>query len=61
MFREQGGLTLKEELPKELLDCGACRVVAVAGRQIAYVYLNDPSLEGTVCALLEAQQGVAEV
>ena len=61
LFREQGWLTLKEELGLELLDCGASRVFAVADHQVAHIYLNDRSLERTVRNLLEKQPGIAEV
>jgi len=60
-FREQGWLTVKEELGLELLDCGASRVFAVADHQIAHVYLNDRSLESKVRGLLEKIPGVAQV
>lgn len=61
LFREQGWLTVKEELGLELLDAGASRVFAVADHQVAHVYLNDPTLERAVCELLGKQPGVAEV
>lgn len=61
LFREQGWLALKEELGRELLDCGASRVFAVADHQVAHVYLNDRSLETPVRQLLEEQPGIAEV
>ena len=60
LFREQGWLALKDELGREALDCGHCRVFAVADHQVAHIYLNDPSLEGEVRALLQKQSGVAE-
>jgi predicted AlkP superfamily pyrophosphatase or phosphodiesterase len=60
-FRQQGWLTVKEELGRELLDAGASRVFAVADHQVAHVYLNDPTLESAVRALLEKEPGVAEV
>ncbi len=61
LFRERGWLTIKEELGLELLDCGASRAFAVADHQAAHIYVNDPSLEGSVRSLLEKQAGVAEV
>ena len=61
LFREQGWLTLKEELGLELLDCGASRVFAVADHQVAHVYLNDLTLENSVRSLLEKQSRIAEV
>jgi predicted AlkP superfamily pyrophosphatase or phosphodiesterase len=61
LFRQQGWLAIKDELGRELLDCGACRVFAVADHQVAHIYLNDPSLEDPVRRLLEKQDGVVEV
>ncbi len=61
LFRARGWLTVKEELGLELLDCGASRVFAVADHQVAHVYLNDPTLEPEVRAMLELEAGVAQV
>jgi predicted AlkP superfamily pyrophosphatase or phosphodiesterase len=61
LFREKGWLAIKEELDRELLDCGASRVFAVADHQVAHVYLNDPSLENAARALMEKQPGIGEV
>ncbi len=61
LFRQHGWISIKDELGLELLDCGASRAFAVADHQIAHVYLNDPSLENVVRALLEKQPGVARV
>lgn len=61
LFRSCGWLTIKEELGLELLDCGASRVFAVTDHQVAHVYLNDPTLESEVRALLEQQSGIDEV
>lgn len=61
LFRQQGWLTVKEELGRELLDCGASRVFAVTDHQVAHVYCSDSSLEPAVRALLERQPGIAEV
>ena len=44
LFREQGWLTVKEELGRELIDFGNSKVFAVADHQIAHIYLNDRSL-----------------
>ncbi len=60
-FREQGWLTIKEELGLELLDAGASRVFAVADHQVAHLYVNDRSLVGAVRALVEKLPGVARV
>ncbi len=61
LFRERGWLALKDELGRELLDCGASRVFAVADHQIAHIYCNDSTLELEARALLEKQPGVAAV
>lgn len=60
-FRAQGWLTIKEELGRELLDCGACQAFAVADHQIAHVYVRQPQLVPAVREVVAAQSGVAEV
>jgi len=61
LFRQQGWLTVKDELGLELLDCGASKVFAVADHQVAHVYLNDSSLETRVRDLLEKHEVVEAV
>jgi predicted AlkP superfamily pyrophosphatase or phosphodiesterase len=61
IFRAQGWLTIKEELGRELLDCGASRAFAIADHQIAHIYVNDPALLGEVRAAVEGVDGVARV
>ncbi len=61
LFREQGWLTVKEELGLELLDAGASKVFAVADHQVAHIYVNDPSLMKAVQSMLEKQDGIAQV
>ncbi|MEW6156285.1 MAG: nucleotide pyrophosphatase/phosphodiesterase family protein [Verrucomicrobiota bacterium] len=61
IFRENGWVTIKEELGLELLDAGASRVFAVADHQVAHIYLNDRSLLGKVRTCLEAVPGVGQV
>lgn len=61
LFRAQGWLTLKDELGRELLDCGASKVFAIADHQIAHVYVNDPTLLGAAKTLLGKIEGVAQV
>ena len=61
LFREQGWISIKDELGREMLDCGASKVFAVADHQIAHVYLNDPSLESKVRSQLEQQKGIDRV
>ena len=61
IFREQGWLTVKDELGLEILDAGASKVFAVADHQVAHVYLNDRSLEKAVRELLAKTPGVGEI
>jgi predicted AlkP superfamily pyrophosphatase or phosphodiesterase len=61
LFRQHGWLTVKDELGRELLDCGASRVFAVADHQLAHVYINDNSLRGKVQEVLQGQPGVDRV
>jgi predicted AlkP superfamily pyrophosphatase or phosphodiesterase len=61
IFREQGWLTLKEELGRELIDFGASKAFAVADHQVAHIYVNEPELIPRVRELVEKQNGVASV
>ena len=61
IFREQGWLTVKDELGLEILDAGASKVFAVADHQVAHIYLNDRSLEKSVRELLTKTSGVGEI
>jgi len=61
IFREQGWLTVKEELGRELLDAGNSRVFAVADHQVAHVYVNDRSVFAEVREALAAVPGVGQV
>lgn len=61
LFRDQGWLTIKDELGLELIDFGASKVFAVADHQVAHVYINDPSLHNKVRSLLEKQNGIESV
>lgn len=61
VLRENGLLSVREELGRELLDAGASIAFAVADHQIAHVYVNDKVYIPKVRALLEATDGVALV
>jgi predicted AlkP superfamily pyrophosphatase or phosphodiesterase len=61
LFRQQGWLTVKDELGREILDVGASKVFAVADHQVAHIYLNDASLEKSVRDVLEKTDGVESV
>lgn len=61
VLRAHGWITIKEELGRELLDCGASRAFAIADHQVAHVYVNDPSILDEVRGVLEAVDGIATV
>ncbi len=61
ILRENGLLTVREELGRELLDAGASKAFAVADHQVAHVYVNDPVYIPKVRSLLEAAEGVSHV
>ena len=61
LFREKGWLSIKNELGRETLDYGGCKVFAVADHQIAHVYCDDKSLIPEVRELLENTSGIDEV
>ncbi|MEI8313127.1 MAG: nucleotide pyrophosphatase/phosphodiesterase family protein [Verrucomicrobiota bacterium] len=61
LFRQRGWLAIKDELGREILDCGASRVFAVADHQVAHVYVNDSgdaALHAEVRSTLEQTPGV---
>ena len=61
LFRAQGWIAVKEELGRELLDCGACKVFAIADHQIAHIYVNDPGLLEATKTLVKDVDGVGYV
>jgi len=61
LLREQGWITIKDELGLEQLDLGASKVFAIADHQVAHVYLNDQTLLPEVKALLESTEGIESV
>ena len=60
-FRRHGWIQVKDELGRETLDCGTCKVFAVADHQVAHIYIKDPAMKEEVREFLLATQGVAEV
>ncbi|MEL4896394.1 alkaline phosphatase family protein [Crocosphaera sp. Alani8] len=58
VLREAGLLQVREELGLELLDAGASKAFAVADHQLAHVYVNEPTVLGTVKGLLEGIEGI---
>ncbi len=61
ILRQNGLITVRSELGRELLDAGASKAFAVADHQVAHVYINDPLCISQVRSLLEATDGVAQV
>ncbi|WKN41854.1 alkaline phosphatase family protein [Tunicatimonas pelagia] len=61
ILREQGYITVKNELGLEMLDAGVSRAFAVADHQLAHVYVQHPEDLLKVRALLEATSGIAQV
>ncbi len=61
LFRSEGWLVVKDELGREILDCGASKVFAVADHQVAHIYLNDRSLERQARELLGKQEGIGQI
>lgn len=61
LFREKGWLSIKNELGRETLDYGGCKVFAVADHQVAHIYINDPSIQNEVRELLEKTPGIDEI
>lgn len=61
LFRQQGWITIKEELGRDILDPGASQAFAVADHQIAHIYLNNPTIKNKVLELCANTPGVEQV
>ncbi len=61
ILRDNGWITIKDELGLEQLDCGASRAFAVTDHQVAHVYLNDRVIRNRVRSVLESIEGVEAV
>ncbi|HTD67741.1 MAG TPA: alkaline phosphatase family protein [Candidatus Limnocylindria bacterium] len=61
LFREENWIVVREELGRELLDCGASKVFAVADHQVAHIYIRDQSLTAAVRKLVAKTSGIATV
>jgi predicted AlkP superfamily pyrophosphatase or phosphodiesterase len=60
-LRENGLITVREELGRELLDPGLSDAFAVADHQVAHVYLNNLAKRERVREILQRTPGVARV
>jgi predicted AlkP superfamily pyrophosphatase or phosphodiesterase len=61
IFREKGWLSIKNELGRETLDYGGCKVFAVADHQVAHIYINDASIKEEVHEILKQVDGIDEI
>ncbi|MGN6506636.1 MAG: alkaline phosphatase family protein [Tepidisphaeraceae bacterium] len=61
LLRDAGLLVVRTERGHELMDAGSSRAFAVADHQVAHIYLNDPTAEAAVRAMLSACPGVASI
>ena len=61
VLRQAGFLSLKVDLGREYLDCGASRAFAVADHQVAHIYLRNRGDIPAVRELLRAVPGVEQV
>jgi predicted AlkP superfamily pyrophosphatase or phosphodiesterase len=61
VLRKQGWIAIKDELGREMIDCGASKVFAVADHQVAHVYLNETRLLDEVRSVLQPQEGIEAV
>ena len=61
VLRQQGWITIKDELGLEQLDYGASQAFAVADHQIAHIYVKDRELLPAVKESVEHIEGVERV
>ena len=61
LLREEGYITVREEMGGEILIPGTSRAFAVADHQIAHIYIKDTSDISRIKLLLEAVPGVDRV
>ena len=63
IFREQGWLSIKDELGLEYLDCGGSRAFAITDHQLSHIYLTDqsPSFHKQVRECLEKIEGIERI
>jgi predicted AlkP superfamily pyrophosphatase or phosphodiesterase len=61
IFREQGWLSIKDELGLETLDQGNCLVHAITDHQIAHVYIKNSELIPQVQKLLQSHPDIDRV
>ena len=60
-LRRKGWIAVREELGRELLDCGQSRAFGVSDHQVCHIYVRDPGLLGRVRGEVEGLEGVERV
>lgn len=58
ILRENGYISVKDELGRETLDTWASKAFAVADHQLAHIYIKDPKDVPAVAKLLENSAGI---
>jgi len=61
VLRQNGWLSIKDELGRETLDEGGSAAFALADHQLAHIYVNQKGILDKVRAVLEATPGVERV
>ena len=63
VFRDNGWLSIKDELGLEYLDCGGSQAFAITDHQVAHIYLQDESssFRKEVRRSLENMDGVEKI
>ena len=61
LLRKKGWIAIKDELGREMIDCGASKAFAVADHQVAHVYLNEAGLLEEVRSALQSEEGIEAV
>jgi predicted AlkP superfamily pyrophosphatase or phosphodiesterase len=61
VLREDGYLSVRNELGRERLDCGASRAFAIADHQIAHIIVRDPRDRPKVAERISRVPGVEKV
>ncbi|MFH5833599.1 alkaline phosphatase family protein [Halalkalibaculum sp. DA3122] len=61
VLRENGFITVREEMGGEVLDAGASRAFAVADHQVAHIYIENPADIQSLKKMLEKVDGVERI
>ena len=61
IFRDNGWISIKDELGKEMIDLGGSKAFAIADHQVAHIYINDLSVYDDVLSTVRSTRGVGHV